>query len=134
MELLFENESTRFYYDKETRISKMAFFGLVDMPKIMEAFKFIVDSKDKLNSKAVISDLRDLRGTYTMLIDYLDENLYPFLAAKGVLCNALIINSDAFIKFSTKKLSKTINSVQIKSFEDFESAEKWVNSVIAANE
>lgn len=100
----------------------------------MKAFKFIVDNKDNLNSKAVISDLRDLRGTYTMLIDYLDENLYPFLAAKGVLCNALIINSDAFIKFSTQKLSKTINSVQIKSFEDFESAEKWVNSVIAANE
>jgi len=97
------------------------------MEEILKAFKFIMENGSKIKSFAVISDLTQSSGTYTMLIDYLRDNIYPLITQKGIKYNALILNSDAFIKFSTKKLMENIKNIELKTFENEKDAFDWIN-------
>jgi len=133
MEKIFENESSRFYYDNNTRIFKAEFFGIVNVEKILEAFGFVIKNSEKFDTLAVLTDLRELKGTFTMLMDYFENQLFPYLASKGILCDAVILNQDAFTQFSVFKLVRTINLLQIKGFEDEESALEWINNIISEN-
>ena len=130
MKLIFENESVKFFYDDETRIFRANFYGAVNIEKITEAFNFIISNPNKLNTIAVLSDLTNLKGTFTMLMDYFDDKLYPYLNSKGILCDAIILNDDVFTKFAVKKLETAIDYIKIKTFKDEDSAMKWINSII----
>ncbi len=130
MNLLFENESVKFYFDPETRIFRANFYGTVNMKNITEAFNFVISNPSKTKTRAVLSDLTNLQGTFTMLMEYFETKLYPYLNSKGILCDAIILNNDVFTKFSVKKLENTIDYIKIKQFNDESSAMNWINSII----
>ncbi len=127
---IYENKSVKFFFDPETRIFRANFYGLVEMNSIIEAFNFIISNPKPMNAVAVLSDLSNLKGTFTMLMDYFEDKLYPFLNSRGILCDAMILNSDVFTKFSVKKLETAIDAIKIKSFENEESAIQWINFII----
>lgn len=130
MDLIYENNSVKFYFDSETRIFRANFYGAVNMDNIIKAFNFIISNPNELSTVAILSDLTNLKGTFTMLMDYFEEKLYPYLNSKGILCDAIILNDDAFTKFSVKKLEGKIDYIKIKQFKDEKSAIKWINHII----
>jgi len=130
MNLIYENESVKFYFDSDTKIFRADFYGVVIMNNITEAFNFIITSPNNLNTKAILTDLTNLKGTFTMLMNYFEDKLYPYLNSKGILCDAIVLNNDAFTKFAVKKLENAIDYIKIKQFKDEESAMKWINSII----
>ena len=129
---VFTNKNVKFYFDKDTQIFSAVFQGLVNMNNILEAFDYVIKKGSSIPTKIVLSDLTALKGTFTMLLDYMQNNLYPYLASKGVVANALIINPslDPFVKFSVRKLSKLDLGVEIEVFEDKESADKWIDEIL----
>ena len=130
MNLVYENKSVKFFFDNETKIFRAEFYGLVNIQLITEAFAFIISSPSDLGTKAVITDLTNLKGTFTMLMDYFEETLYPYLNNKGILCDAIILNEDVFTKFSVKKLESTIDYIQIKTFTDESKALDWIKTFL----
>lgn len=130
MDLVYENNSVKFFFDEKSGIFKAVFIGKVNMENTVTAFNYVLSNPNKFSTKAIISDLTKLQGTFTMLLDYLDEKLYPYLSSKGVLCDAIVLNNDAFTKFSVIKLEKTISNFIIKSFTSLDAAEKWVQKII----
>ncbi len=128
---IFKNSCVQLFYYPELKISRINYTGIVDMEAMLEAFKFMIENGSKTESLAVIGDLTQLRGTYTMLLDYLKENVYPYMEEKGIKYNALILNTDGFIKFSTRKLMEHINNVEIKAFDNEEKAFDWVMEKIS---
>lgn len=124
---LFKNNSVELFYFPELRISKINYIGIINMEEILKAYKFIIEHPTLTQSFAVVSDLSRAEGTYTMLLDYLRDNVFPFIAQKGIKYNAMILNSDPFIKFSTKKLIENIKDVEIKAFENEKDAFEWIN-------
>ena len=133
MNLIYENDSVKFYFDPETRIFRANFYGLINMPNIIEAFNFIISNPSDLNTVAILSDLSQLKGTFTMLMDYFEDKLYPYLDSKGILCDAIILNHDVFTRFSVKKLESTIDYIKIKQFKSEEEALDWIHTVIKEN-
>ncbi len=130
MEKIYENEVAKFYHDKTKKIFRAEFFGVVSPERALEAFNYAIKNFHKYPTKAILSDLTHLRGTFTMLLDFFDAQLFPFLAANGVLCDAIVLNNDAFTTFSVYKMAQTINNVQIKSFNNEEEAMKWIENII----
>jgi len=130
MDLIFENKSVKFYFNNETKIFKASFFGVVNIQLITEAFEFIISNPSDLGTKAVITDLTKLKGTFTMLMDYFEDNLYPYLNSKGIICDAIVLNKDIFTKFSVKKLENAIDYIQIKTFTDEDEALAWIKLLL----
>jgi len=130
MELIYENESVKFYFDSEKQIFRANFYGSVIMDNITEAFNFIISNPKDLNTLAILSDLTNLKGTFTMLMDYFEDKLYPYLNSKGILCDAIVLNNDAFTKFAVNKLKSSIDYIKIKQFTDETDAMNWINSII----
>lgn len=130
MVLVYENESVKFYLNNENKVFRAEFYGAVDMKRIIEAFDFVVSSPENMDTKAIITDLTKMEGTFTMLMNYFETKLYPYLQMKGVLCDAIITNKDVFTKFSVKKLGLSIDYVKIKAFTDEKSANEWIDSIL----
>lgn len=127
---VFKNDSVELFYYPELKISRINYTGIVNMEEIIEAYKFIMEKNSKAESFAVIADLTHLRGTYTMLINYLKDTVYPFMAQKKIRYNAIISSSDIFIKFSTRKLIENIKNVELKIFENEKDAFAWINEKV----
>jgi len=101
------------------------------MDNIIEAFTYVMQNTDKFTTKGVVSDLSNLSGTFTMLMDFFEQKLYPYMINKGISCQAFVLNSDAFIKFSHRKLTNSVkDQIQTKVFENIDDAESLVLSVI----
>ncbi len=132
MREIFKNKSAKFYFDQQSQVFKAIFYGLVNMKNILEAFDYVIKNGASIPTKVIISDLTGLTGTFTMLLDYMEKDLYPYLSSKGVIANALVISPelDPFIKFSVLKLAKLDLGVKIEVFEDVESAEQWINKFL----
>ena len=133
MNLLYENDSVKFYFDSETRIFRANFYGRLNMNNVIEAFNFIISNPSELNTIAILSDLRELKGTFTGLMDYFEDKLYPYLNSKGILCDAIILNDDVFTKFAVKKLESAIDYIKIEAFNNEDSAMEWINSILSQN-
>lgn len=131
MELIKENSFAKAEYDAEKGILYSKYSGQVDSKKALEVLEAQVAFSENNKVKAIRADLSELKGTYTMINDWLEANFFPVLIERGLKCHAFIVSSDIFSNFATKNLMKRIGTVKIVTFKSLDEADDWISGELA---
>ena len=78
--------------------------------------------------KGEIVDIRQLRGNFTKVIDYLSKTYYPRMHELGMKKAAYIVSTDHLGQNLVEKIATETTTVEVMAFTEFKDAEKWVTS------
>jgi len=126
MELIKENSFAKAEYDPETGIVYTRYAGTVDPQKAIEVLEAQLEFSKSNEVKAIRADLSELKGTYTMLNEWLESKFFPVLIERGMKCHAFIVPSDIFSSFATKDLIKRVGDFEMGTFNDNQKSVDWI--------
>lgn len=127
METIFEGSSCKAMYIAE---KKRIFFTSSGYAKIDEhkamfttVFKFMNEN----TVHATLHDLRNLKGTFTQLNDWLIETFKP-ASQLGLKFAAMVKNDDIFTAFAIDDVMKKSIHIKFQVFKTLDEAEEWLSS------
>lgn len=126
MELIKENSFAKAEYNPTTCIVYSRYAGDVNVNKALEVLEAQLDFSKSHKVKAIQADLSGLKGTYTMLNEWLENNFFPVIIERGMICHAFIVSSDIFSEFATKDLIKRIGDFEMGTFNETKKSEEWI--------
>ena len=131
LEFVFENELAKVEYDKENKVGWFTITGLVNVELGIESFKEYLKVLDRKPLKGAIFNCMEMKGTFTKLNPWINENWYPAIIPQGYKGWALA-TTDVFSQFAGNMLINklTPKEVSAKIFNSVEKAEKFVYDLI----
>ncbi len=126
MILIKENSAGKAEYDEENGIIYSRYKGIVDINKSIEILEAQLTFVSDKTIKALHTDLSELKGTFTLLNNWLQEKFFPIMVQKKLICAAIIYSSDIFSQFAINDMIKRVGSTEIQTFGDYKKAEEWV--------
>ena len=126
MEKLFEGSSCQAEYIPE---KKRVFFMLNGYAKPDEHKEMYLKVLEFMKSNPVVAfmhDLRQMKGTFTQMNDWLVETFRP-ATQLGFRSGALILNDDVFTAFAASDIINKAKIVRIQIFKTKEEAEHWLD-------
>jgi hypothetical protein len=126
MELIRENSYVKSEYDAERQIIYTKYFGTVNTEKSIEVLEAMLDFSQKNKIRAMLVDISELKGTFTMLNKWFEKNFFPPMIKQGMKCNAVIVSQDVFSQFAVNDLQKRIDTFEMQTFDDYKSGEDWL--------
>lgn len=126
MKIIEENAFSKAEYDEQSKIVYGKYVGVVDVEKSKQTFQAIVAFAKVTPVVGTCSDISDLKGTYSMLVGYIVEHVFPPLIENGLKKSAIVVSSDVFTLFATEHLLEEIPSHELQIFETVDEATKWL--------
>ena len=129
MKTLFEGKTCIAEYFPEKR---RVIYTLNGYPNVDEHKKMYLEIFEFMKSNPVnafMHDLRQMKGTFTQLNDWLVETFRPAIQL-GLKYGALVLNNDVFTAFAASDVIKKATVVQIQVFKTVAEAEKWLDDKI----
>lgn len=108
---------------------KRVIFTFSGYPKLDEHKDMYSKVFEFMRSNPVVAfmhDLRQIKGTFTQLNNWLVETFRPAVEL-GFRYAALILNNDVFTEFAAADIIKKTTIVQIQIFRNTEEAETWLD-------
>ncbi|MFO7658746.1 MAG: hypothetical protein R6W78_16925 [Bacteroidales bacterium] len=134
MEKIIRNELGSVSFDKEKKILFEEFSGRVHIEKAKEIFSKELQFAEKHKILGICSDITNLVGTFTHFNTFFQNDYFPTLIQKGLVCNCIIVSNDIFTQFATENLITRLGNFEIKTFNNKEEGCKWVEDMIAKKE
>jgi predicted AlkP superfamily phosphohydrolase/phosphomutase len=127
MELIFNGKTCKseFIQDKQ-RICIMN-YGYINLDENKAMYKEILSFMRTHSVVAFFHDLRELKGTFTQLNDWLIE-AFKSEGSLSIKHDALVLNDDIFTEFATQDIIKKVKSVEYQIFKSAIDAEEWLDS------
>ncbi len=126
METIFEGKSAKATYDSDKK--RVVFFlsGYTNPEEHKQMYLKVLELAKEGKVKAFLHDLRNLKGTFSQMNDWLVETFRP-VVENGLRYSALILNDDVFTAFAANDIIKKSKILQIQIFKTQEEAEKWLD-------
>jgi len=121
---------TKYLEDKKIIVS--AYKGRVDIDMSFDHLAKVIEFYKHNEVRAAIIDLRELYGSFAVVMDYLGKAFYPIAIKSGLKAQAYILKNDLIIENLASKLqmlTKKFN-VEARTFYTKEEANQWINSII----
>lgn len=130
-ELIHQNKFATALYDRENKILRASYEGIVNVDLAIENFEAIIAKLPQYPLKAGIFNCMQMKGTFTKVNSWLNEVWYPAILPQGYLCWSMATN-DIFTRFAANMLISTLTPKEIaaKLFGSMDEAEKWVFNYI----
>jgi hypothetical protein len=128
MEVIFNQESLIATYYPEKKRILFKFTGYNKMETMIEMYKKIHDYMKSHETVSFLNDLREMKGTFTNLTDWLFSNMRNTLDL-GLKCIAIVTSDDVFTEFAAEDFSKRVQILELKIFKDMGEAEEWVATI-----
>ena len=127
MENVFEGKTCKAAYVPEKKTVLFTLVGYANIEEHKEMYKAVFEYMKKQPVIAFMHDLRQMKGTFTQINDWLIETFRPAVEL-GLKYVALIMNDDAFTAFAANDISKKMKIVELQMFRSQEDAESWIGS------
>lgn len=122
----FKNASGSLRYDSSTKlIYQKAEEVPINTDQIKDSLKAIMNFVEKNEVKGLVVDISRVKGTFSMLNEYIATVYTPKIISHGVSFNAVVVSNDTFTKFATDQLVQKIRDFEIRTFQNFADAEAW---------
>lgn len=125
METIFKGKTCIASYDGAKQRINFVFDGYANVEEHKDMYLEVLNFLKTNKTVAFMMDFRKMKGTFTMMNDWVIENLRPAIEL-GLTKNALILNDDVFTAFAANDALKKITLIQIQIFRNDEDAEKWL--------
>ena len=133
MELIYENKYGKAEYDRAARIVRTQYTGVAVTEAIKDYLSKVILFSEKQPIRHGITNLTQLKGTFTGAMDFIENEFYPKMIDNGLQTYAMVISNDIFTKFAADQLTKKIGGkLDWRVFSSIEDAEKWTGSMIAS--
>jgi hypothetical protein len=130
METIFKGSHVTLSYDGGKKILYYEYKGTVLVDKGIEGLKKTMEFASKRSVKGILSDLTEMSGSFTNANEFLENEYYPYMIQRGLVCNAFVVSNNVFTKFATDQLIKRMGSFELRTFNNVPEAQKWVESKI----
>ena len=100
--------------------------GYVSIGQVKDGCISILGEKKKLKVINLINDNRELYGTWTQAIRWLDKDFMPLFVDMGLGKIAFIYSTDLSARYSLDRFLEVNDQYIAQTFESFESAENWL--------
>lgn len=126
--IIYKDKISTIEYDNENKNITYFEHGLSNKDLLMSQFRSVLEFSKKETISSVIADLRDLRGSYKNVFDYLNGTYYPTLKSRGLVCKAFVVSDDIINNHLAELLSEDLKKLGIESavFSNPRAAGKWV--------
>lgn len=126
MKPVTKNDLAEANYDAEKKIIHYKFVGNVNVTLATEFLNNVLEFSKDNKIKGIHCDISKLKGTFTMMNDYLVNEYFPVLIKQGLQCNSMVVSSDIFTQFATNDLIQKMGNFIIRNFKDLDEAYTWV--------
>lgn len=132
LELIFENKFAKVQYDREKRVMRASYQGMVNTELGIESFQAVIDSLPKYPLSGAVFDCLQMKGTFTQLNQWLNQVWYPAIIPQGYIC-WFMATTDVFTRFAGNLLINKLTPKEItaKMFGDLDKAEQWTYDYLA---
>lgn len=121
------------WYDEEKMILHDVYEGMVNAELSMEVFReqlrFAKDNK----IIGGLTDITKLKGTFTNLNEYLEQEYLPFLIERGFVALAMVVSHDIFSQYAAKDLVQRMEGFELHIFENYNEAESWLEERVGVS-
>lgn len=131
LKLLYQNELAKVEYDPVGKVGWFTIIGVVNVEKSIEAFEAYLKVLDENPIYGAIFNCMDMKGTFTKLNPWINENWYPAIIPQGYKCWSLA-TTDVFSKFAGNMLINTLTPKEVtaKIFSSVEQSRAWVYGML----
>jgi hypothetical protein len=131
MELIYENRYGKAEYDASTRTVRTQYVGVAIPDQIIDYLSKVVVFAEKKPIRHGITNLTQLKGTFTGALEYIENEFYPKMIKNGLVSYSMVVSNDVFTRFSADQLTQKIGGkLDWQVFSSLEAAEKWTTSKI----
>ena len=126
--LITDNKSCYSVYETENKWIYSTFKGIVNYKLIREHLQNGQRFSQNHEILGALVDIRNLRGSYYKLFDYLENEVYPNLKSSGLNTQAFIISDDLITANVTGKLMEMFARLNIKAemFTEIDQGRAWL--------
>lgn len=125
--LIHENNFAKALYDKENKVLRVDYTGIVNVNLAIENFEAIIAKLPQYPLRAGIFNCIHMKGTFTKVNDWLNSVWYPAIIPQGYVCWSMA-TTDVFTLFAATILINKLTPKEItaKVFNSVDKAEDWV--------
>jgi hypothetical protein len=127
MELIFEGKTCKSEFLQDKKRIYITNYGYINLDENKEMYLKILKFMREHNVIAFLHDLRELKGTFTQLNDWVIE-AFKGESKLSIKSNALILNNDIFTEFATQDIISKVKSIEYQIFKNLTEAEEWLDS------
>ncbi|NJN26156.1 MAG: STAS/SEC14 domain-containing protein [Cyclobacteriaceae bacterium] len=103
------------------------FHGYLDMEQAKQMYLAVMKMMEGRPVVSFLNDLRELKGTFTGLTNWILKNMMPVLQL-GLRYDALVLNHDVFTIFAANDFASKISTLELQLFKSMDEAENWLSS------
>ncbi|MGZ5245199.1 MAG: hypothetical protein ACXWDO_04260 [Bacteroidia bacterium] len=116
-------------YDEENNIIYMDWLGEQNKASVKNGCEQLVQFLEKLSCHKVLNDNTHVRGSWSEASDWVATECLPNLEAAGMQYLAWVSSPSVYSKLSMEKALMLNKSIIAVTFQDVDSARKWLMSV-----
>ena len=126
--IIYTDKISTIEYDNENQNITYLEHGLSNKDLLMGQFRSVLEFSKKETISSVVADLRNLRGSFKNVFEYLNDTYYPTLKWRGLICKAFIVSDDIINNHLAELLSDDLKKIGIEAavFTNPRAAGKWV--------
>ncbi len=127
--LFYQDEFIDIYYHKAEKLIYTIRKGYPSEDKIKHSLNKTLELLQKEHFPKIISDMRAIKGTWTMTNSWIGSVWMPQAIAAGLKYVAYIYPPDVFSQFALQDLLRRNDQYTMQIFNNLEDAKKWLDSM-----
>ena len=126
MKKLFEGSTVIAEYMPDRQLVIYTLDGYVDIEEHKKMYLEIIEFMKTNKVVAFMHDLRNMKGTFTQINDWLVETFRPAIEL-GLKYSAMVLNDDIFTAFAANDIAGKVKIIKLQIFRSEADAEVWLD-------
>jgi hypothetical protein len=126
MEMINTNVFCSAKYERNSKIVYYHYVGPMHTGFGMQTLQAVMRFAESNPVEGIVSDISTMKGTFVNINVFLEKEYYPHMIRHGLKCSAIVLSNDLFTKFGAQDLLKNVGDFQLRMFDNFADAERWV--------
>ena len=118
-------------YDKINRIIFEEYKGIVNVKAALDILRKCMAFSEKHKVLGTFSDLSEVKGTYTMLNKFFEEEYMPVMISRGLKYSGIVVSNDIFTQYATTDIIQRLGTFEIQTFGSVDTGKAWINKKCA---
>jgi len=130
--IIYTDKISKIEYDAKSQNITYFEHGFANKNLLIAQFNSVLEFSNTNPVTSIITDFRQLQGSFKNIFSYLNEEFYPALKAKGLKCQAFIVSEDIINNYLTNELISGLlkkHQVYAAKFSTTYAASKWISSI-----
>lgn len=128
--IILQNKGGVSSFDKDSKIVTSVYNGRANIKLAKEHLAALMNFYETHEVMGAVVNLSGVYGSFSKLLDYLEEVFYPHVQSHGLKAQAYVVSDDLILRNLGQRLSNIValQNIKVKVFKDEKGAEKWIRA------